>query len=164
MEEDGAGLIRQKSLTQANRTTSGLPCILMNYRLFYVGAGLLVVAVILLAVVLVPRGEQNSLPSPIESIAPMDNSSVPRQTELVVDLLFGYQATIRVNGYQIPNRELRFVEATGVYRWRPSSASVIFPEWRNGNHTIGVDWSPLGSNRDQQVAEFGSYQWSFRVQ
>jgi hypothetical protein len=131
----------------------------MRYRMIYLGLAALAVAVVSLGIAFTPEGEVTEIPAPIESVVPAPNGSVIRQTTVEVDLEFGYEATIFVDGFALPENEVTFVEATGVYRWAPGPASTVTAEWEPGEHTVRVEWARVV---DSPVT--GTFEWSFRVQ
>lgn len=131
----------------------------MPYRLIYLGLAAVVVAVVAVAIAFSPTGDPLQLPGPIESVFPLPGDSVIRQTTVELDLEFGYEAEIFVDGFRLPGPEVIFVEATGMYRWAPSAAGVYLNEWTPGEHTVDVIW-----HRVVGTAGTGQYTWTFRVQ
>lgn len=128
----------------------------MPYRLIYTGLGLVALAAITLGVVLATDGEEIVLPEPLESISPQPGDLVPLQTGIEIDLQVGYEATIIVDGW--PISDATFVQATGVYRWAPSSSSPTIQAWTPGEHTIVVTWDTYTG-----LPNPGSFEWTFRV-
>lgn len=131
----------------------------MSYRLIYVALGALAVAVVALGVLFAPEGESTELPAPIEDVFPEPNSSVIRQTTVDVDMAFGYEAQIFVDGFALPPSEVSFVEATGVSRWSPRLDSAVMPDWEPGDHTVRIEWE-----RVVDAPLRGTFEWTFRVQ
>lgn len=131
----------------------------MPYRMIYLGLAALVVAVVTLGVAFAPQGEVADIPAPIESVLPAPGNSVIRQTSIEVDLEYGYEATIYVDGFALPPAEVTFVEATGLRRWAPSPTSAVIPAWEPGDHTVRVEWTAVVGT---PVSD--SFEWSFRVQ
>jgi hypothetical protein len=130
-----------------------------NYRLIYIGLGLVAVAAIALGVAFGRGPAPEPLPAVVESISPRPNDAVLRQAVIEVDLVHGYRAQIYVNGFLIPDRELVFVEATGVHRWQPTPTSVVLTDWPPGEQQIRIVWDTLVGLPDP-----GELSWSFRVQ
>ena len=126
--------------------------------MIYVGLGALVVAAVSLGIAFSPEGEETDIPAPVESVVPAPNDTVIRQTTVEVDLEFGYQATLFVDGFPLPANEVVFVEATGVRRWSPGPASSVMTDWEPGDHTVRVEWVNVVGTPNQ-----GSFEWSFRV-
>ncbi len=131
----------------------------MSYRLIYAGLAALVVAVVALAIAFAPEGESTEIPPPIEALFPRPNERVIRQTSIDVDLEVGYEAEIFVDGIAIPEREISFVDATGVYRWSPRPDSVVMTAWSPGDHVVRVEWT-----RIVDTPRSGTFEWTFRVQ
>lgn len=131
----------------------------VRYRLIYLGLGLLTVATLSLCYVFGSGGDPLTLPPPLERVSPNPYDSVPMQTTLEVDLEVGYAARIYVNGYPIPESELTFAEGVGIYRWRPSTRSLLMDHWEVGEHTIRIEWE-----KTYGLPDVGHFSWTFRVQ
>jgi len=131
----------------------------VRYRLIYLGLGLLAVATLSICFVFGQGGDPLTLPDPLERVSPNPYDAVLPQSGLEVDLQVGYEARIYVDGYPIPESELSFQEGVGVYRWRPSSRSLIAERWAVGEHTIRVEWEKVYG-----LPDVGQFTWTFRVQ
>jgi hypothetical protein len=129
------------------------------YRLIYLGLVMMVVAAVAFGIAFGRGGEPTPLPTPIESLTPRPNERALAQTVLEVDLEPGYLAQVFVDGFPVPETELIFVEATGVHRWQPNPASLIFPAWTPGEHTIRIVWDSLAG-----LPRPGEFTWTFRIQ
>lgn len=132
----------------------------MNYRWIYAGLGLVAVAAIALGVAFGRSPEATPLPGPLEAVFPRPGDSVIRQTAIEVDLEFGYDAQIYVDGFLVPASEVSVIPATGVFSWSPSPNSLYLQEWSPGEHVVRVVWLRTAGGR----AETGEYEWTFRVQ
>lgn len=128
----------------------------MPYRFIYVGLGLLALAAAALGIALAREGEAIELPAPIEAVVPLPGDGVIRQTSVEVDLLVGYEADIYVDGFPV---DAAFVPGTAVYSWAPEPNSPVMTQWVPGDHTVRVEWRSISGTPD-----FGSFEWSFRVQ
>ena len=128
----------------------------VSYRLVYLGLGLLAVAAVALGVVFAQDGEPVEIPRPLESISPTPGSTIIRQGAVEIDLEVGYEATIYIDGFPIPDPT--FVEATGVYSWAPHPGSAVMNEWIPGDHTVRVEWKRITGTPD-----VGVFEWTFRV-
>ncbi len=128
----------------------------MQYRLIYIGLGLIAVAAIIAGFVLSPDGESIVLPGPVESVSPAPGAQVPLQTIVEIDLEVGYVAEIWVDGWPVTNAS--FVEATGVYRWDPTSHDPGFGEWSAGEHTVRIVWNTYSG-----LPDTGTFEWTFRT-
>jgi hypothetical protein len=131
----------------------------MPYRWIYAGLGLLAVAAIALGVAFGGGGEPQPLPRPIEAVFPRPGDTVIRQSPIEVDLEFGYRAEIYVDGFRLPDSEITFIEATGVYSWSPSPTSLYLDAWTPGEHSVRVVWVSTTGR-----LEAGEFEWSFRAQ
>ena len=131
----------------------------MRYRLVYVGLGLLILATLSICFVFGRGGDPLTLPDPLERVQPNPYDAVPPQSGLEIDLQVGYEARIYVDGYPIPESELSFAEGVGIYRWRPSSRSLIADRWTVGEHIIRVEWEKIYG-----LPDVGEFTWTFRVQ
>ncbi len=129
-----------------------------RYRIVLSLLGLLLVAVIVLAVLLTPSGDAPRLPDAVDSFSPADGAIVLRQTQVVIDLQSGYAIDLVVNGVAIPDSELDVVVETGRFVWVPGPGKT-FEEWAPGFHTIEVSW-----DRTSGLPDPGSLRWSFRAQ
>ena len=128
----------------------------VNYRMIYLGLGLVAVAAIAFGLVFATEGEPSAPPPPVEAIHPQPGDLVPPQTNVEIDLEVGYRAEIFVDGWQVDDAV--FVEGTGVYRWAPSASNPTINEWTPGTHTVLVSWDTIDG-----LADPGTYEWSFRV-
>jgi len=128
----------------------------MQYRLIYIGLGLVGLAAVAFGIAFSTDGEKTVLPDSLESVSPQPGDLVPPQSGIEIDLDVGYKAEIFVDGW--PITDATFVEATGVYRWAPSPSSPTIQEWTPGEHTVAVRWDSYTGLPDP-----GSYEWSFRV-
>ena len=103
-----------------------------------------------------PDRDSTPLPRVIEKISPQPGSQVPLQTPVEVDVPVGYQVDIYIDGFRVPESEVRFVEGTGVYSWAPTRSSTIL--WAPGPHTVLVTWEKMSG-----LPDVGEYSWDFRV-
>ena len=128
-----------------------------RYLFIFLGLGLAAVAVVAAAFLFgSPDTGREPLPQALEQIAPLPGSQVPLQTPIEVDVPVGYRVEIFVDGFRVPDSEVRFVEGTGVHSWAPARSSTIV--WGSGSHTVSVRWRKVSGLADQ-----GEYSWDFRV-
>ena len=85
------------------------------------------------------NSEELVLPNSLENIYPLPYDQVPQQASLEIDLPVGYQLTLIVDNYIIPQSEIQYVEATGVYIWRPGP-NKTFETWNPGKHNVRISW------------------------
>ena len=101
------------------------------------------------------NSEELVLPNSLENIYPLPYDQVPQQASLEIDLPVGYQLTLIVDNYIIPQSEIQYVEATGVYIWRPGP-NKTFETWNPGKHTVRISWDTITG-----LPDFGEYAWEF---
>jgi len=101
------------------------------------------------------NSEEFVLPNSLENIYPLPYDQVPQQSSLEIDLPVGYQLTLIVDNYIIPQSEIQYVEATGVYIWRPGPGKT-FETWNPGKHTVRISW-----DTSTGLPDFGEYDWEF---
>ncbi len=101
------------------------------------------------------NSEELVLPNSLENIYPLPYDQVPQQASLEIDLPVGYQLTLIVDNYIIPQSEIQYVEATGVYIWRPGPGKT-FETWNPGKHTVRIIWDTITG-----LPDFGEYEWEF---
>ena len=101
------------------------------------------------------NSEELVLPNSLENIYPLPYDQVPQQASLEIDLPVGYQLTLIVDNYIIPQSEIQYVEATGVYIWRPGP-NKTFETWNPGKHTVRIGWDTITG-----LPDFGEYEWEF---
>lgn len=129
-----------------------------KYRITFLLLGLALAAVVVFAVLWSPSGREIQLPAAVESIEPVDDAIVQRQTDLVVNMAVGYEIDLVVDGELIPRDEMMITEATGVHVWRPGPGRTL-EEWSPGVHTVQVDYVRLTG-----TADVGTVRWVFRAQ
>ena len=101
------------------------------------------------------NNQEIELPDAIENIYPLPYDQVPQQVSLEIDFPVGYELTLIVDNYIIPQSEIQYVEATGVYIWRPGP-NKTFETWNPGKHTVRISWDTITG-----LPDFGEYEWEF---
>ncbi len=129
-----------------------------SFRLVMTGLALLLGAVVALAFVLNPSGDDLALPDPVVSVAPAPDVAVLPQIGVVVVMEPGYRIAMEVDGVPVPEAELGFTEATGRYTWEPGPGRAL-ESWAPGSHRVVITW-----DRVVGLPDPGSYGWAFRVQ
>jgi len=129
-----------------------------RYRIILSILGLLLGALVVVAVILAPSGEVTALPEPVERYSPADGAIVQRQTALDIDLLPGYSLVLEVDGVVVPAAEINHTEATGRFVFRPGEGKTIV-EWTPGFHVVEIRF-----DRSSGLPDPGSLRWSFRIQ
>lgn len=130
-----------------------------RYRVIFLLLGVALALVVVFAVVGTPAGREFELPPAVEDISPGNDETVLRQIDLRIDMQVGYTIELFIDGVRIPEREIRSIEATGVYIWEPGP-SRAFAEWAPGAHSVGIIYERTGADR----VDVGSLSWVFRVQ
>ena len=97
------------------------------------------------------NNEELVLPGSLENIYPLPYDQVPQQVSLEIDLPVGYQLTLIVDNYIVPQSEIQYVEATGVYIWRPGP-NKTFEVWNPGTHNVQISWDTITG-----LPDFGEY-------
>ena len=101
------------------------------------------------------NNEELMLPGSLENIYPLPYDQVPQQVSLEIDLPVGYQLTLIVDNYIVPQSEIQYVEATGVYIWGPGP-NKTFEVWNPGTHNVKISWDTITG-----LPDFGEYEWEF---
>lgn len=122
------------------------------------GLGLALAAVVVGAVLIAPSGTGVALPEQVERISPTEGAIVLRQTTLEIDMQFGYEIDLVIDGVPIPREQLSGNAQIGLFRWAPSSDTFV-PEWTPGTHTIEMTWDTTGS-----IPDPGQLVWTFIAQ
>jgi hypothetical protein len=120
-------------------------------------------------------------PGAIESLSPVENAQqVVQQEQIVVDLQFGFEAALVVDGIELPTTRIGEFEgeltpgagqqvtapATAVFdpgnariEFRPSDEALI-TSYSEGRHQVQVIYWPIEVGRENGAR---SYRWSFDV-
>ena len=127
-----------------------------TYRLIILSlTGLLIFTIFLGMNFYQQNNESFVLPTPLENIYPLPNDQAPQQVSLEVDLPVAYELTLIVDNYIIPENEIQYVEATGVYIWKPR-VNGTFEQWSPGSHLIRISWDTISG-----LPDYGEYEWTF---
>ncbi len=129
-----------------------------TFRLVMIGLALLLGAVAALGFALNPSGERVELPPPLISVEPAPEEAVLPQIGLVVELDNRYRIELTVDGRPVPDGELRFDDASGVYAWEPGPGRTL-EAWAPGEHRVAITWDRIVGLPDP-----GTFAWTFRVQ
>jgi hypothetical protein len=103
---------------------------------------------------------EGQLPSAIESVNPVNNAlTVPSQSTISVNLKFGYDADLIIDGVEIPRDQTKYDKATAELRFTPGPDKdlKILP---GGIRRVMVVYWPLSGTRE---ANAQTYQWTFSV-
>ena len=101
------------------------------------------------------NNDEIELPNAIENIYPLPYDQVPQQVSLEIDFPVGYELTLIVDNYIIPKEEIQYVEATGVYIWKPGP-NKAFETWCPGKHNVRIIWDTITG-----LPDYGEFEWEF---
>lgn len=130
----------------------------MTYRRLLIGLAVAFAALITAVVLIDTDGDPATLPEPLQSVFPLPNDVVARQTGIEVDLPIGYELTLSIDGIHIPPDEITVLEGVGRHRWRPAPGRII-EQWEPGSHLIEITWDRVAGGRPDP----GGFSWTFRV-
>jgi hypothetical protein len=99
--------------------------------------------------------EELILPNALENIYPLPNDQVPQQASLEIDLPVAYRLVLIVDNYIIPESEIQYVDATGLYIWKPGP-NKTFETWKPGKHYVRITWDTVTG-----LPDYGEYSWEF---
>jgi hypothetical protein len=97
-------------------------------------------------------------PSAIESVFPVSGNLELRQVAIVADLAPGYTGYLAVDGNEVPDDQIQFVDALNTVTLKPSPDSD-FGTFQPGPHCATVFYRPIGQPRENST----SYRWCFRL-
>jgi hypothetical protein len=103
---------------------------------------------------------EGQLPSSIESVSPVNNAlTVPAQSTITVNLKFGYDADLIIDGVEIPRDQTKYDKATAELRFTPGPDKdlKVLP---GGTRRAMIVYWPLTGTRE---ANGEIYQWTFSV-
>ena len=128
-----------------------------QYRLVYLGLGLALIAVMGATVLLLPSGEETSLPDAVESFSPGDQDIVLQPVRVVLDLAANYDARFTIDGIVIPTDQVDSIIETGRHQFEPGPGKAI-ERWIPGEHTVVATY--IGPRQ----IDVGTVVWTFRIQ
>jgi hypothetical protein len=139
-----------------------------QYRLIYALLGTALFIVILLGIAFgSPDGGGSGIPDAIEAVYPPANTQESQFAKIEVDVPVGYAAVLWIdfrgnsdgspNWFRVPDSEITYVAATGVYEWRPGPDKLL-EAWVPGNQRLKVTYETITGLPDN-----GEYEWNFRV-
>ena len=101
------------------------------------------------------NNEELVLPDALENIYPLPYDQVPQQASLEIDLPVSYRLVLIVDNYIIPESEIQYVDATGLYIWKPGM-NKTFEAWKPGKHIIRITWDTITG-----LPDYGEFTWEF---
>jgi hypothetical protein len=97
-------------------------------------------------------------PPAVESVFPLSGNLELRQVAIVADLAPGYTGYLAIDGNEVPEDDVRFVDALNTLTLTPQPGSD-FETLQPGPHCATVFYRQIGQPR----ANSGSYRWCFRL-
>lgn len=100
------------------------------------------------------------LPKEIEMVDPVQNAlTVPSQSSITVDLKFGYDAALLLDGVEIPLDQTTYEKATAVLRFTPGPGKDL-RELPGGLRSATVVYWPVTGDRETNGQAFS---WTFSI-
>ncbi|MBT8211767.1 MAG: hypothetical protein KJN71_01345 [Acidimicrobiia bacterium] len=131
-----------------------------RYRVIQLSLGLALAVVVVGTVLLAPGGSARVVPTQIESASPDPVTEEVHFDPLLpieVDMKVNYDLVMTIDGVRVPEDQLTFAEATGIYVFRPGTAQVV-ERWTTGRHTVVIEWDTLSG-----LADPGRFAWQFQI-
>ena len=106
-----------------------------------------------------PSGtDADNLPPGLESVFPLSGNLELRQVQIVADLESGYTGYLAIDGNEVPEDDIQFVDALNTVTLRPGPGSD-FATLEPGSHCATVFYRQIGQPRTNST----SYRWCFRL-
>ena len=99
-------------------------------------------------------------PDVVERLIPGEGDEVIRQAELGIDLAPGYEASLTVNGVEIPTEQLRLVPEQNQVFFTPAEGKVVEQLHAGPNCATAVVWR---SAAGPGTADDKSFTWCFEA-
>ncbi len=97
-------------------------------------------------------------PEAIQAVFPVGGNLELRQVAIVADLAPGYTGYLAIDGVEVPEDQVQFVDALNTLTLRPGPGSD-FAAFEAGNHCATVFYRQIGQPRTSSA----SYRWCFRL-
>ncbi len=97
-------------------------------------------------------------PEAIEMVFPQPGDRDLRQTTIVADLAPGYTGYLLMDGVEVPQDDIQFVDAINTVTLKPTEVSD-YRTLSSGTHCVTVVYRRIGEPRDQSI----SYRWCFSI-
>jgi hypothetical protein len=104
------------------------------------------------------EGDKKNLPLGVESVFPVSGNLELRQVAIVADLAPGYTGYLAIDGYEVPEDDVQFVDALNTLTLKPGPGSD-FATLEPGSHCATVFYRQIGQPRTNST----SYRWCFRL-
>lgn len=102
--------------------------------------------------------DKDNFPPAIESVFPVAGNLELRQVQIVADLAPGYTGYLSIDGREVPEDDVQFVDALNTVTLKPGPNSD-FTTLEPGSHCATVFYRPIGQPR----ANSAFYRWCFRL-
>lgn len=129
-----------------------------GYRVTYTLLAVALLAIIGGAILFIPSGDPETLPSAVESYSPRDGDIVANPIKVVIDLQANYGVEFVIDGIPIPPEDVDSIIETGRHQFTPGEGKAI-ERWTSGSHTVVASW--IGGPSQIDV---GTLVWTFTVQ
>ncbi len=100
----------------------------------------------------------DNFPAAIESVFPVSGTLELRQAQIVANLAPGYTGYLAIDGREVPEDDVQFVDALNTLTLKPGPDSD-FATLEPGSHCVTVFYRQIGQPR----ANSSSYRWCFRL-
>jgi hypothetical protein len=104
------------------------------------------------------EGDKKNLPPGVESVFPVSGNLELRQVSIVADLQPGYTGYLAIDGNEVPEDDVQFVDALNTLTLKPGPGSD-FATLEPGSHCATVFYRQIGQPRTNST----SYRWCFRL-
>ena len=99
-------------------------------------------------------------PAELEAVSPLPEAlTVPSQSSISVDMKFGYDATLILDGVEIPKDQTVYEKATAVLRFTPGPDTDVHSLPGGVRRVTAIYW-PVQSDRETSGKPFS---WTFTV-
>ena len=129
-----------------------------GYRVTFALLAVALIAVIGGSLLLIPAGDAEQLPPPVERYSPRDGDIALNPVGVMIDVAANYTATFVIDGTPIPIDQMNAIPETGRFEFVPGPGKVI-ERWAPGDHTVVATW--MGGPNDTDA---GTLVWTFQIQ
>jgi hypothetical protein len=106
-----------------------------------------------------PSGDSGpAKPEAIQSVFPVPGNLELRQVFITADLAPGYTGYLAIDGAEVPEDDVQFVDALNTLTLKPGPGSD-FEQLEPGSHCATVFYRQIGQPRTNSA----SYRWCFRL-
>jgi hypothetical protein len=102
--------------------------------------------------------DKDNLPPAVEAVFPISGNLELRQAAIYADLAPGYTGYLAIDGAEVPEDDVQFVDALNTLTLKPGPGSD-FTTLEPGSHCATVFYRQIGQPRTNSAA----YQWCFRL-